>query len=401
MLVTMKARKLDNVDVSFVSLVERGANRIPFRIIKNNKEEGMKMDLDLGAIFRTKKAEIPAPTVAAVVVSKGKVDDALIAKLEKGGFVKQEADEDAAQIIFKSADYDETAAIVAMNEDVAVVLDTVQKSFYSWSEGSSFEENMAKSSFFPSYEMAEEVLEDTVRNIMYGDDISPTDKAASIATAIDAFKAYVMALATSLPASAFEMAKYVWVEVDEGVSKAEGAEAVSAAESDEPAAETVVKDEAGEVEHSAEESEAATVAKAEDTPGDEEDGAAAAEDAGETVAKSESEKPAAEAATDKPEEETVVKSEATDVDKILKSIQTLSSTVGEMSETLEGVVRSQQDLGERVEKAEATVDSAQEALEETVIAGSLDGESEAVTAKKAEQKPDEVFAGSALDKLTS
>ena len=58
----MKATELTNTDVNFVSLVKRGANRIPFRITKGDE------DMDLYAIGRRifQKSD-PVPTVVAVL----------------------------------------------------------------------------------------------------------------------------------------------------------------------------------------------------------------------------------------------------------------------------------------------------------------------------------------------
>ena len=39
------AKELKNADVRFISLVKRGANRIPFRILKTDKGENQMIDL--------------------------------------------------------------------------------------------------------------------------------------------------------------------------------------------------------------------------------------------------------------------------------------------------------------------------------------------------------------------
>src|SRR3990172_7673579 len=81
-------RELSNLDVNWVSLVDRGANRIPFRIVKRdpNKESPM---LNLSNAFgRVKKAEQPKETtVSAVVLAKGDqsvIDAARAVLVEQG-----------------------------------------------------------------------------------------------------------------------------------------------------------------------------------------------------------------------------------------------------------------------------------------------------------------------------
>ena len=55
------AKELKNADVRFISLVKRGANRIPFRILKTNKGENQMIDLTtLRPVLKGEKIEAPA-----------------------------------------------------------------------------------------------------------------------------------------------------------------------------------------------------------------------------------------------------------------------------------------------------------------------------------------------------
>lgn len=52
------AKELKNADVRFISLVKRGANRIPFRILKTNKGENQMIDLaSLSPVLKGEKIE--------------------------------------------------------------------------------------------------------------------------------------------------------------------------------------------------------------------------------------------------------------------------------------------------------------------------------------------------------
>ena len=54
------AKELKNADVRFISLVKRGANRIPFRILKTNKGENQMIDLTtLRPVLKGEKIEAP------------------------------------------------------------------------------------------------------------------------------------------------------------------------------------------------------------------------------------------------------------------------------------------------------------------------------------------------------
>ncbi len=56
------ARELKNADVRFISLVAKGANRIPFRIIKSAKDENQMFDLSkLGHVLKSEQAPTKTP----------------------------------------------------------------------------------------------------------------------------------------------------------------------------------------------------------------------------------------------------------------------------------------------------------------------------------------------------
>ena len=59
------AKELKNADVRFISLVKRGANRIPFRILKTNKGENQMIDLaSLSPVLKGEKIQTPAKKAA-------------------------------------------------------------------------------------------------------------------------------------------------------------------------------------------------------------------------------------------------------------------------------------------------------------------------------------------------
>ena len=59
------AKELKNADVRFISLVKRGANRIPFRILKTDKGENQMIDLaSLSPVLKGEKIQAPAQKAA-------------------------------------------------------------------------------------------------------------------------------------------------------------------------------------------------------------------------------------------------------------------------------------------------------------------------------------------------
>ena len=127
---TIPLRKLSDLDVKFVSLVDRGANRIPFRIIKSQEKD---MSLDLSKMgFRVKKAasehaKAQTAKVSAIILSSG--DDAVVAKvrtlLAQHGIdlTEQTHFEDGTVALHKEdSAFMDGGTIVRMSDSMAVVL---------------------------------------------------------------------------------------------------------------------------------------------------------------------------------------------------------------------------------------------------------------------------------------
>lgn len=204
----IKATELVEPDVDIVAMVKRGANRIPFRIMKEDKEMG----IDLHSIGRRlfQKQE-PAPAVVAVLLSKSANAEVITAALVKAGI---EADkftktETAEAVMFTKADAealvkDENTQVLKLNEDVALVVTGLKKSFDGWDfESTSFKEIMSKGAFVPSICVAQDMLSRTIYNILEKAD-TPKEAATGIGAAVKEFSDYVTMLAKGLPESAFK-----------------------------------------------------------------------------------------------------------------------------------------------------------------------------------------------------
>ncbi len=86
----VKANELTDTDVSFVSLVKRGANRIPIRVTKS--DDGEDQMLDLTGHFRKADAKARAAKAEADAVAARKAEELANARrmLEDAGFVVTE-----------------------------------------------------------------------------------------------------------------------------------------------------------------------------------------------------------------------------------------------------------------------------------------------------------------------
>lgn len=200
----IKANELVNTDVNFVSLVKRGANRIPFRITK--EDEAM---LDLHKIGRSlfRKAD-PAPEIVAAIVQKGADLTKVAAVFRSAGldpknFFKSEKD-GVVTLAKADADKAEDAAVLKVSDEVALIVSGLQKAFQSYDfESSSFKEVMATGGYFASLTAAMDAMRTVAGNILYKAE-SPSQAATDLGKAVDEFKSYLTTLTNSLPVQAFK-----------------------------------------------------------------------------------------------------------------------------------------------------------------------------------------------------
>jgi hypothetical protein len=197
--VEVTAQELVDADVQFISLVKRGANRIPFRICKKDESDM----INLSGIFR--KQEAPSPSVISAVVRKGADLEEQKDRLSKLGLSVEKMEEVEGGYLFKQDDakgVDET--VLKVDEDLALVVTGITKAFDDLNlESSSFAEVFATEAYRPSVGMALSMLDNTVQNIMQKAD-SPNDASDRIAKAVDEFKAYVVGLTSAIPTTAFK-----------------------------------------------------------------------------------------------------------------------------------------------------------------------------------------------------
>ena len=206
----IEATALKNTDVSFVSLVKHGANRIPFRIVKEDNEAM----LDLGKIGKAlfRKSDVPAGVVAALV-RKGADLPKYTKAFEAAGLVITQKSETDEMVVYTQPGVEAGGrdGTLRLNDDVALMVNgladlpsRVQKDFSSYDGTSTnFMAVLNTEMFFPSMLMAADALTDTIMNIMNEAD-SPSGAAELVGAAIDDFKSYIMPCITGIPVRAFK-----------------------------------------------------------------------------------------------------------------------------------------------------------------------------------------------------
>ena len=211
----VKANELTETQVTFVSLVDKGANRSPFRVLKSeNPKEGSDMKtLNLASIMALmKKSDETVPVSEAQIV-------ALATSRQGQGLVQLKADakeigletkqtvksEDTVILKFENENEDEDLHTIQLADDVAVVVKGFQP-YISSQEDTTFSEAMAGEGFFMGVYRACSVLEDMLTNNIY-DMNSKEDIANYAESLVNDFKGYVTNLVYQLPQKAFKLAQ--------------------------------------------------------------------------------------------------------------------------------------------------------------------------------------------------
>lgn len=379
----IKANELVETHADFVSLVKRGASRIPFRITK--EDEPM---LDLHSIGRRlfKKAEQPAQVVA-VITQKGADLEGLAAAFQKAEidptiFVKSE---DGHVVTLRKADADtEDAVVLQCANDVALVVTGLKKSFDSYSYNSTdFTTVLGTEGVYPSMCTAKDALSTVISNILYTS-LSPSDAATKVAAAVDDFKDYLVNVLANVPVHAFkadvELAQMVKAEVpavsDEAPVSAEAEELQKAAghkgKGTETPAEEVMED--GAKKAKAKKDEEAEPAEPVIDVEDEDPTLPLPED----QALQEGEGPEAPAPVAKQEEP-----KDAGVDPILAAIADLKKSMDEQVSSIREDVGS---LNERVDAVAVQARKAEEAVAGTVF-GDAGGDAQPNQVKKSDGPP--------------
>lgn len=355
--VKMTATKMSDAHVSFISLVERGANRIPFKIMKqeNQAMAGAFKGLDLGALFATRKAEKPAVEVVGVVTMKGEGYDSVVGQIAEAGFVTDATVdmEDGSVILKQDGEPEGDGEVIRMGDSALLIT----KGFRPYSmevenDGVSFADMVKAQGFYPGVSTALDVARTIIlRAAEKADDQAAASK--EIGKVMDEFKTYIQSLVVGLPAKAFKL-------------------------------ETVFPEEAVKEEDLQEESTQAAegtqdVEEAEEASAASDEGATADED----VSVGESEETKEPVLT----EESVSAIFASKLDSVMEQFvakmgEALATVQKSVETSVAGVNESVKSLSDRVEKAEADAEAAAKTLTEALVGGS-DAEDHA-PAKKAE-----------------
>lgn len=391
--VKIKAHALENADVHFISLVNRGANRIPFRVLKSEQ----KPMINLSNLFTTKKADT-APRVVAIV-TPGAIAANMALALKAEGYEVTETvtkDDDGVAILSIVDGYEaEDVTTFKMSDDVAVMVEHVEKSFNSYETENDFAENIKKAGFFPGFRIATEVMMETVANVVHSTEKGETPN-ESVTKALKGYQAYVMSLVKSIPATAFKMETLapVVIEKTDGES---GDETTAEDTGTEGTTEVVEK---GMLEENTNKEAKQTTGKKE-VPGKESQDNTDSPNANKVVTEKAEDEGNTEVTTDETTEgdtgtTEVVKAEdakGVDTDALVAKMAEIVSTeigkvttaVNSLSAQVEKVEGAAAQMQTRMDNVEEVAKSATEAVQGTVIGGETREDQHNATARKADE----------------
>ncbi len=207
-----KMTEMKSADVRFISLVTRAANRIPFRVVKSDKEHQMG-SIDLTSLRRSvlkQEAKTDAPAIVGVVVFEqtdaavmGKVTDVLKAE----GFAIDKAfKNDDGTVLYKQEGFPDDEAgttLVRLSANMAIVMKGFDAQAEVMANAADFSEVIPAEGFFHGMTAAQEALGTTVQSILKKSDSSAVASALIKATTTK-FNEYVTALSEGVPAAAFK-----------------------------------------------------------------------------------------------------------------------------------------------------------------------------------------------------
>lgn len=223
MKVKILGTELMDATIEFVSLVKRGANMSPFRIIKAEDMESDEITSETEenkiAWWKTagkllKEGENAPETsessdkvgISAIFVKKSAIEKAYPI-LEAHGFSvsRENIEVEDDVIMLKLDNFKGTGSLIALTPEVGIATDSVIKFFDPFLASTDFNEN-AGTAFFPSLGIAQDALNETIFNVLQSAG-SDEDAASGIKKALSAFAKHVNRLAKTLPSEVFKLEK--------------------------------------------------------------------------------------------------------------------------------------------------------------------------------------------------
>lgn len=198
--------KYTDSEANYISLVGRGANQIPLKIVKQDKGDTQMFNLT-NLMKKITKGAVDPVSIVAVATSK---DPALLSPLlEEAGLEPTKITKSAKDgnlIAFGEIEDEAEVHAVQVSPDLTVIV----KGFSPWADdlvgSATFSELVKTEAFFANVYDASDSLSTVIRTTMYnaGDKAEAKEEIAKVLTA---YSDYVLGLIDGLPIIAFKMDK--------------------------------------------------------------------------------------------------------------------------------------------------------------------------------------------------
>lgn len=216
--------QLSNADVEWVSLVNKPANRIPFRITKDEDTGGsatesadsaltdqprggtslMKLNVKLADMFGTKKTDAEPAAIAAIIIRKADAAR-LIPSLKDAGYGVEDVMESDDHFVLKQNDFEgDKVTAFKVNDQIGILVTGVSKAFSPYLDSMSFAETMSAGGFLPSLYIASEAMQETIHTVLRSAE-TPSEASVAIKSVVEEFGSFVSTMASDLPDVAFKM----------------------------------------------------------------------------------------------------------------------------------------------------------------------------------------------------
>lgn len=206
-------RSLHDLEVAFVSLVDRGANRIPFRVVK--RQEPTMLNLSnlptLAKFFNLSKAEPATATATATAEPTGpqslavvlaESDPQALDDLATLGYTHTTEYSDGTVLVSKSEGVDPSQHTLMKLDESTIVVVKGFEPYGARCNALPFAESMKAKGFYESFRTAGYLASDRIQDNMYTV-ASPKEAAAMIRKVMTECMDYMAGLAEGLPEDLF------------------------------------------------------------------------------------------------------------------------------------------------------------------------------------------------------
>lgn len=190
-----KLKQLRNADVRYISLVDRAATRIPFRVLKRDKEN--MMGIDLTKVFKSENTEKPYVSALVVFAQKDETAAAQVMEaIKTHGFTTdrvQKSDE-GETLVFAQADEPKDMQTIRLSDQLLVNVANL-KVPTGW-----VGEMVKEQGFFPDLKSATAALHDQLQDIVAKSETPQPDAEAALIS----YASYLNQMAI-LPTNCFKL----------------------------------------------------------------------------------------------------------------------------------------------------------------------------------------------------